>query len=91
MSQMKKYFSWSNKVEVAKESILQCAGNILRTRIFVKGVNNYLGIGENTKILNYDIVLKGSGNSLKFEHDCSANGNHVSLTMWEEPDEEKYE
>ncbi|MDJ0674323.1 MAG: hypothetical protein QNJ36_02795 [Calothrix sp. MO_167.B42] len=88
---MKKLFSWSNKIEVAKESIFKCAGNILRTRIFIKGVNNHLDIANNTKILNYDIVLKGSGNSLKFEHDCSANGNHVSLTMWEEGDEEKYD
>ena len=91
MSHMKKYFSWSNKIEVAKESILQCTGNILQTRIFIKGANNHLDIADNTKILNYDIVLKGSDNSLKFEHDCSADGNHISLTMWKEPDEEKYE
>jgi hypothetical protein len=88
---MKNYFSWSNKIEVAKESIWQCTGNILRTRIFIKGVNNHLEISEKAKILNYDIVIKGSDNSLKFEDDCAANGNYECLTMWKEEDEDNHE
>lgn len=84
---MKNFFAWLKKIEVAKESTFHCVGKILGTRIFIKGVNNHLEIAENTNILNYDIVIKGSDNSFKFENDCGANGNHVSLTMWKEGDE----
>ena len=84
LDKMKNYYHWSNKIEVAKESVFQCAGYILRTRIAIQGVDNSLNISENARILNYDIVIKGSGNSLEIESDCIANGNHVSLTMWDE-------
>jgi hypothetical protein len=57
---MKNYYPWLNKIEIATESTFQCAGNLLRTRIFIKGVKNRLEISENTKILNYDIAIKGS-------------------------------
>jgi hypothetical protein len=87
---MLNYFSWSNKIEVAKESLFQCAGNMSCTKIFIKGANNQLEISENAKILNYDIVLKGRDNILKFEHDLTANGNYECLTMWQEEDEDKH-
>ncbi|MEH2023995.1 MAG: hypothetical protein V7K62_10430 [Nostoc sp.] len=80
------YWYWSNKIEVAKQSFFHCAGHLSRTRIAIKGVNNHLQISEHTKITNYDIVIAGSGNSLEIENDCSANGNHVSLTMGNEGD-----
>ncbi|MBW4566497.1 MAG: hypothetical protein KME31_00340 [Tolypothrix carrinoi HA7290-LM1] len=83
---MKNYSHWSNKIEVAKQSVFQCAGHLLRTRITIQGVDNSLNIWENARILNYDIAIKGSGNSLEIESDCVANGNHVSLTMWNEGD-----
>ena len=84
---MKNYFTWLKKIEVAKESTVHLMGHILGTRIFIKGVNNHLEIPEDTNIINYDIVIKGSNNNLKFENDCDANGNHVSLTMWNNGDE----
>ncbi|MBD2195434.1 MULTISPECIES: hypothetical protein [Calothrix] len=83
---MKKNFAWLHKIEVSKESTFHCVGNILGTRIFIKGINNHLEISENTNILNYDIVIKGSDNCLKFDNDSGANGNHVSLTMWKDED-----
>ncbi|MBD2603568.1 hypothetical protein H6G81_03245 [Scytonema hofmannii FACHB-248] len=86
LDRMKNYYHWSNKIEVAKESVFHCAGYILRTRIVIPKVDNSLNIAENAKILNYDIVIKGSGNSIEFQSDCVANGNHVSLTMWDEGD-----
>lgn len=83
---MKNYYHWSNKIEVAKQSVFNCAGYLLRTRIAIQGVDNSLEISENVRLLNYDIAIKGSGNSLQIESDCVANGNHVSLTMWNEGD-----
>lgn len=91
MFNIKTYFTWLNKIEVAKESTFHCLGNLLRNRIAIKGVNNRIEIWENTKILNYDIVIKGSDNILKFETDCAANGNHVSLKMSKEGDEDNCE
>jgi hypothetical protein len=87
---MRNRYFWLNKIEVAKESTFHCAANLLRTRIFIKGVNNRLDISENTNIVNYDIVIKGSDNSLNFENDCAADGNHISLTMWKEEDEDNH-
>jgi hypothetical protein len=51
----------------------------------------HLEIPEDTNIINYDIVIKGSNNNLKFENDCDANGNHVSLTMWNNGDETNHD
>ncbi|MEC4885097.1 MAG: hypothetical protein SAL70_27830 [Scytonema sp. PMC 1070.18] len=63
-----------------------CCGDLSQTRIAIQGIDNRLEISEGTRICNYDIVIKGSGNSLEIENDCSANGNHVSLTMRNEGD-----
>lgn len=86
LNRLKNYHHWSNKIEVAQQSVFDCTGHLLNIRILVKGVDNRLEISEQTRIFNYDIVIKGSGNSLEIENDCAANGNHIFLTMWNEGD-----
>jgi hypothetical protein len=86
LQSLKKKYLCSNKIEVGKQSTFDCAGDLLQTRIAIQGVNNRLEISEGTRICNYDIAIKGSGNSLEVENDCFADGNHVGLTMRSEGD-----
>lgn len=83
---MKNYYFWRNQIEVAKESTFLCLGDLLHTRIAVRGINNCLNISGKTKVTNYDIVIKGNDNILEIEDNCVANGNHTSLTIGNEED-----
>jgi hypothetical protein len=61
----------------------------LRTRILIKGANNCLKIAEDTKIVDYDIVVKGSKNSVMIENNCAVYGsNRNRSVLWKQEDEE---
>ena len=80
-----------NRIEVAKESIFSCLGNVYRLKTLVRGVDNHLHFSQNTKMVNYEIVIKGSNNRLEFGNHCTANGNHKSLGMFTMEEEAGYE
>lgn len=87
---MKKFFSWfNNDIEVSQESNFQCAGDFLKSKLLIKGMNNQLEIAENAKITNYEIVIKGKNNSLVFESNTQGDGNFAQLTIWQEEEEDE--